>query len=249
MSYRDTFTNRGSARRYDEVVYAAGSSAEILSRVEAQLIRALAADCLAGRPAPAYLDFACGTGRILALLADLAASATGIDISAAMLERAAERAPTVRLLHKDVTAPDDRPEAQYDLITAFRFLTNAEPDLRAAVLRRLHARLKDDGVLLINSHGNPWSYRLFLLPYHWARDRVAGRTLFGYLSRRATRRLLEGAGFRVERVIGMGFVPEKLLPFIPKTLAYRIEHAAAGRPVMQAFGLNQLFVCRKADAR
>ena len=247
-SYRNTFANGDSARRYDEVVYAAGSSAEILSRVEARWIRALAAACLAGRAGSAYLDFACGTGRILALIADLAASATGIDVSPAMLERAAGRNTKARLLRKDITAPDDQAEAQYDLITAFRFLTNAEPALRSAVLRRLHARLKDDGLLLINSHGNPWSYRLALLPYHWARDRAAGRPLFGYLSRRATRRLLAQAGFRVERMIGMGFVPEKLLAFIPKALASRIENAAAGTPLLQAVGLNQLFVCRKARA-
>lgn len=243
--YRRNFTSGVAAQQYDERVYRPGGSAEILWRIEARILRQLVISIIAARKSRAYLDFACGTGRILSLLADLASSVTGIDVSEAMLARAAARTPGAHLLCKDITAADDVVEAQYDLITSFRFLTNAERELRAAALRRLHARLKDDGVLLVNTHGNPWSYRLVLLPYHWARDRIAGRALYGYLSRRQTHQLLDAAGFRVERVIGMGFVPAKVLPLVPAWLAFFIEDRLAGRPLIQALGLNQVFVCRK----
>jgi SAM-dependent methyltransferase len=245
-SYRETFAERRNAAKYDEIVYAPGSSAEILWRVESQIVRELALEAVRGHARATYLDFACGTGRVLALLEDVAANATGIDVSAPMLERAGDRCKRAQLLNQDITAPGTPIEGRYDLITSFRFLTNAEPALRAAGLRALHDRLKDDGMLLINTHGNPWSHRLLLLPYHWLRDRLAGRSLFGYLSNHTTRRLLREAGFRVERVIGMGFVPQKLLPFFSAASALRLESGLAGLPLIQSFGLNQLFICRKA---
>ena len=57
-----------------------------------------------------------------------------------MLDAAVEKTGATSLLCKDITGADDRVEGQYDLITAFRFLTNAEPELRAAALAGL-ARL------------------------------------------------------------------------------------------------------------
>jgi SAM-dependent methyltransferase len=246
QSYRETFSRDISAARYDEIVYAAGSSAELLWQAEYKILRPLAAAALAGRTAATYLDFACGTGRVLASLEDLAAHPVGIDVSAAMLERARGRCRTATLICTDITRTNGSPERQYDLITAFRFLTNAEPALRSAALTALHARLNDDGTLLINSHGNPWSYRLLLLPYHWLRDRRAGRPLFGYLSNREACRLLQAAGFRVETIIGMGFVPQKLLPLLGPSVAGWIESRLTSVPVIRRFGLNQLFLCRKA---
>ena len=97
-----------------------------------------------------------------------------------------------------------------------------------------------------SSHSNPWSYRLILLPYHWLKDRLAGRPLFGYLSNRQARRLLQAAGFRIETIIGMGFVPQKLLPLLGARAAGWVETLLVGVPVIQRVALNQLFVCRKA---
>lgn len=246
QSYRETFSRDISAARYDEIVYAKGSSADLLWQAEYRSLRPLAAAALAGRPNAAYLDFACGTGRVLASLEDLAARAVGIDVSEAMLDRASRRCTKSTLIRADITRTNGPPEQQFDLITAFRFLTNAEPALRSAALAALHARLKDDGTLLINSHGNPWSYRLLLLPYHWVKDRFAGRPLFGYLSNREARRLLQAAGFRIETIIGMGFVPQKLLPLLGGRATGWIESHLTNVPVIRRFGLNQLFVCRKA---
>jgi hypothetical protein len=163
-----------------------------------------------------------------------------------MLDRARGRCRQSTLICADITRTNGTIEGQYDLITAFRFLTNAEPALRSAALTALRARLKDEGTLLINCHSNPWSYRLIMLPYHWLKDRLAGRPLFGYLSNRQARRLLEAAGFRIEAIIGMGFVPQKLLPLLGARAAGRIETLLVGVPVVQRVALNQLFVCRKA---
>jgi SAM-dependent methyltransferase len=246
QSYRETFSRDISAVRYDEIVYATASSADLLWQAEYRVLRPLAAGALKGKVATEYLDFACGTGRVLASLEDLATHAVGVDVSQPMLDRARRRCSKATLVRADITGTNASPAGQYDLITAFRFLTNAEPALRSAALAALHACLKDDGTLLINSHGNPWSYRLLLLPYHWLKDKLAGRPLFGYLSNREAHRLLRAAGFRVEATIGMGFVPQKLLPLLGTRMAGRIESRLARVPVVRQFGLNQLFLCRKA---
>jgi SAM-dependent methyltransferase len=245
-SYRQTFDRELSAARYDEIVYAEGSSATLLWQVEHRIIRALATDALRGKADSAYLDFACGTGRVLSSLEHLAGHAVGIDVSEPMLDRARGRCRQSTLICADITRTNGTIEGQYDLITAFRFLTNAEPALRSAALAALRARLKDEGTLLINCHSNPWSYRLILLPYHWLKDRLAGRPLFGYLSNRQARRLLQAAGFRIEAIIGMGFVPQKLLPLLGARAAGWVETLLVGVPVIQRVALNQLFVCRKA---
>ncbi len=245
QDYRRAFSKASSAASYDEKVYATGSSAEILWRIEKRIVRKIAEEVVSRRTNPTYLDFACGTGRVLASLEDLAELAVGVDVSMAMLDRAKEKCKRARLLCKDIAQPETEIEGQYDLITCFRFLTNAEPSLRAAALRALHKRLKDDGVLIINTHGNPWSYRLLLLPYHWAKDVLAGRPLYGYLSNKSTKYMLDAAGFRVMRIVGMGFVPQKLVPPIPLQWATAVETALAGVPIVQSFGLNQVFVCTK----
>ena len=64
QSYRETFSRDISAARYDEIVYATGSSADLLWQAEYRVLRPLAAAALKGRVAAAYLDFACGTGRV-----------------------------------------------------------------------------------------------------------------------------------------------------------------------------------------
>jgi len=245
-SYRKTFAASGDASNYDERVYAPGSSADLLWQVEAPILRREAEAAIQGKKDVSYLDFACGTGRVISLLEDLGETATGIDISPHMLERAKLKCHKAKFINTDITAAGAPIEGQYDLITSFRFLTNAEDDLRQAALARLRDRLKEDGVLIVNTHSNPWSYRAFLLPYHWLKDRLNSRPLFGYLSNRKARHLLLSAGFKVEKVIGVGFVPEKLLPLLPYGLAHRMENSLAGKSFVQSFGLNQIFVCTRA---
>ncbi len=133
-SYRQTFDRQLSAVRYDEIVYAKESSASLLWQVERRIIQALATDALRSKANSAYLDFACGTGRAISSLENLAAHAVGIDVSEPMLDRARGRCRQSTLICADITRTNGTIEGQYDLITAFRFLTNAEPALRSAAL-------------------------------------------------------------------------------------------------------------------
>lgn len=247
LSYRERFQLRDDAARYDQRIYRSGTIDDLLWQVEQRLLTDIVARFRSKHPGPvAYLDFACGTGRILSHVAPLVEQATGIDVSAAMLGRAGEKAPRAQLLCKDITAAGEPIEAQYDLITSFRFLTNAEAPLRAAALQGLARRLRDERSLLaINIHANRHSYKAALAPLHWAQAKLTGAAPPQYLSVSQVTRELAAAGLRVERAIGAGFVPGKLLGLLPRAFALQMERALAGRRWLERFGVNQLFLCRK----
>jgi SAM-dependent methyltransferase len=247
-SYARAFQSELSANRYEYVVYAQESSATILWSVERDiLIHLIKEFCQAETRQIDSLDFACGTGRIVEVIENLVSTSTAIDVSRHMINISRTKTRKTAYICGDITQGEYL-DNKYDLITCFRFLTNAEEELRIKTLSALRRRLRDqDSILIVNGHGNPLSYRLLTLPYHWARDKLAGRPFQGYLSTPRLNRLLASAGFRVERRIGMGFVPEKLQRMLPNKVVLVAERMLAKVPGLDYLGLNQMFVCRRAD--
>ena len=92
------------------------------------------------------LDVACGTGKSFAPLLDRGYEITGCDISAAMLARARERAPGVRLVTADMRALP--PLGEFDLVTclddALNYVTEEEGLL--AALRGIRRSLAPAGL-------------------------------------------------------------------------------------------------------
>jgi SAM-dependent methyltransferase len=98
------------------------------------------------------LDFACGTGRILEVLENRLAESTGVDISDSMLAVARKHLSRSRLLHMDITRSGGLDGEIFDVISAFRFFPNAEPDLRRETMAQLAQLLEQDGILIANNH-------------------------------------------------------------------------------------------------
>lgn len=248
IDYRTRFKQPSDAAQYDEKVYKLGTVHDLLWQVEQPQVDQLIRDLRADLGHIDYLDFACGTGRVLSHVENLVDSATGIDISSAMLGLAKNKVKSAQLHCKDITQQQNV-EGRYDLITAFRFLTNAEPSLRRDVLQGLARRLRDsNSVLIINIHANPWSYKAPFVPYHWLKHHLGRALPQQNLTRRQVIRELGEAGFRVEKVIGVGFVSEKFLQFAPFSFWLSLERQLAGKAFVQRFGVNQMFVCRLASA-
>jgi ubiquinone/menaquinone biosynthesis C-methylase UbiE len=101
-----------------------------------------------------YLDFACGTGRILRLLENYMGESYGIDVSESMLSVAKEKIHHSHLIRRDLTKEDIFPDNYFDIITAFRFFLNAQQDLRESVLCAFRRILIKDGYLIVNIHMN-----------------------------------------------------------------------------------------------
>ncbi|SNS40959.1 class I SAM-dependent methyltransferase [Actinacidiphila glaucinigra] len=128
--------------------YASGRDFRRLSASERDL---LAEQVPAGNGSRA-LDMGCGTGELALHLADLGYAVDGLDFAESALERAGKRGPAakgVRWLRGDIEheAPAELDEAAYDLVTlrlVIAFLRD-----RSRVLRRLTARLRPGGALVV----------------------------------------------------------------------------------------------------
>jgi SAM-dependent methyltransferase len=244
VSYRDEFDTPEKAHRYETVEYAESAYATILSKIEADLLRAEIEKLRRAKKHIDYLDFACGTGRIIALLEPYADTATGIDISTSMLALAARKTKKARIIAADITAAREI-EGRYDFITAMRFFLNAEAPLRIAALAALAARLRDaESRLVINNHANLYSHKILLWPFHKFRELTGMRPKYHYLTRRQISRLADQTGLEIVHVHGYGQLSAKLTGLLPRKLIEMIESRLTDFPVLRNFGVNQIYVIR-----
>ena len=245
-TYRRHFIDRRKAEEYDRVQYAPGTYAEIVGELERQQLAAIVEELRRTHQRIDYLDFAAGTGRIIAFLEDRVDTATGIEISEAMAEQARSRLHKGRIICADITAPGAPIEGRYDLITAFRFVLNAEPALRRDALRALAARLKDaSSVLVFNNHGNPFSHKLLMWPYHALRRLGRGYAPEGnYLTNRQARRLAAAAGLEIERTLGCAHLSGRSMRFLSYPTVQRLERRLSRARVLGALGAHQMYVAR-----
>ncbi len=150
--YRESHLGRGAD--YDAALHLEPFDNYMAKREDA-LLRRIAAKYFRGK-IPRYLDFACGTGRITALMETYAAEAYAVDVSPSMVAIARGKCARTSFHLADITRSNiELPEM--DLITAFRFFGNAQQELRSEVLRNLASRLAPRGYLVFNNHRNPSS--------------------------------------------------------------------------------------------
>jgi len=188
---------------------------------------------------PRYLDFACGTGRILSVVAPLAREAIGVDVSASMLDVARAKVPVARLVHADITR-EGVDLGTFDVATAFRFFGNAQDELRKAVLRALALRIRDGGHLIINSHRNPRSLAAML-------DHATGGHQGMDLHYAKLRRMLAAHGFVVvgARPIGAWLWRSRLLATVrDDARAARLERRF-GAAALVAVAPDAVIVARR----
>ena len=242
-TYSDKYQSAASAKDYEQRIYAAGGGSEALWKIEQQVMdRLLARYCPRHREAEA-LDFACGSGRILKYLQPRTKSLIGVDISAAMLELAQEKVGEgVKLICTDIVARPESIPGDRDLVTAFRFLLLAEAPLRAACIAELAQKVKTPGgVMILNSHGNPFSFRAIAS----LRNRLLGREPLPKFSIGDMRKLAQACGLRIIGASGMGFVPGALVRLLPARLVNWIERILADKPIIWRLGTNLFFICER----
>lgn len=149
---------------------------------------------------PSHLDFACGTGRVLRLLSHRCSDSVGIDVSESMLEVARREVPDARLECADITREQVLSDAKFDLITAFRFFPNAQPELRREVIIQLKNRMSPGGLLVFNNHMNGNSFHTLAL-------RLSGRDPGHTMSMAEVRDLVALGGLRIDSQVNLGVIP------------------------------------------
>ena len=244
-SYKEQFTAPSSARNYEQL-YSPETADDLLWQIEQEHLNKIIGQLRKKLTRIDYLDFACGTGRIISFVEPQVDSATGIEISPEMIKIAQQNVKDASLQCRDITSDDAEIENKYDLITTYRFILNAEPALRVAGFKALAARLKDQSSRLVfSNHGNPWSYKALMWPIHFSRQILFGKKREGnYLTRRQTRAVLDAAGLEIVNVTGVGFISPRIVKLLPFSWCQKTEAALAGRPLLQRLGVNQLYVCK-----
>jgi len=189
-----------------------------------------------------YLDFACGTGRIISAVEDLTTEALGIDISPLMLARAAERARS-RLVAGDVLAQSAIADRDYDVITAFRFFLNTEPEMRSAIIRDLADRLRDErSVLVFNIHGS----RRSVLALTSAYRRIRGWPPLGLMSPGEVSKLVAAAGLEIQSVSGWGMLPRRLYRSPFRRAIGSVDRGLSRLPGARFLAQDLIYICGRA---
>ena len=196
-SYRDSHVDPSKVRSYDRDLWDARAAKGLEWLLEQEYID----EILSHRPqAQVAIHFACGTGRVLGFLAERVPEVIGVDVSAAMIDAARQRYPNARFVLGDVTRNPELLTEQADVITAFRFLLNAEPPLRSAALNWMRDRLARGGILIVNFHLNPRSLRGSYLRLRRATD-------ITMMAVAEARSLLARHGLSVRQVHGYSYLP------------------------------------------
>lgn len=194
-----------------------------------------------GREHPGrYLDFACGTGRIMELAHAHFTETVGIDVSDSMLAEARRRVPGATLMNVDVmTSPPEI--GSFQVISLFRFILSAEDHLREGVLRWLRTVIAPDGVLVVNNHLNRWSITGLR---HRLRNVVRGKS-GGPPAERHMEQLLGQCGFEIVEAYGFGVIPPwRDTRRYPSTQLLRLERLLGSSQWLQEHAKDRIYLCR-----
>ncbi|HEY3306287.1 MAG TPA: class I SAM-dependent methyltransferase [Candidatus Binatia bacterium] len=238
-SYRDSHTSKACAADY-EAHYARGRGYLYWQHFEKPYLEKLFARL--GKEIPGrYLDFACGTGRVLQLATPFFSESVGIDVSEGMLAVAQRNAPTARLIRADPTvAPPE--VGTFAVISLFRFLLNAEDPLRKSVLSWLRSVIAPEGVLVVNNHLNRYS-----ISGAFCRLRNLARRGHGdpVLSDVQVESLLRDCGFRIFERYGFGLIPpSRHHGVFPGTFLLFLEKRLQRIEAARKYTQDRIYLCR-----
>jgi len=224
------------AKDYDAKLFSPGSFDTAIWEREQRLLDRIVQEHVPQRQS--YLDFACGTGRVLSHVERNFEDAVGLDISPTMLAVARERVPSATLVQADATSDQQALQGrQFEFITAFRFFLNAQPMLRDAAMDFLASALRNgDSRLLFNVHGNRYSTRALVA----AKAKITGEQ-FSSMSLRESIDLAARHGLEVLEWYGIGSYDKALLRMLPRN-AWRWAEATV--PLPKRFSVYLYFVCR-----
>ena len=226
-------------------------------RLESVILRDLFRRLRSSDPNTAYLDYACGTGRIIAVFKDLIRHKVGVDTSAGQLAAAQTKVPDAELIEGNVVAkPALLGGRQFNFITSFRLLLNLEPENRAPILRALRDLLTPDGYLIVDNHMNRYSVLGLTALFAHKVLRVprkplvppGRRGIISTMSESEMRRVLGEAGLEVVEVQRIFILPgHGRLQLLPTSWLVPLEAGISRVPLLRRLSKNQIYVCRRTQ--
>jgi SAM-dependent methyltransferase len=242
-TYIRSHTAPGKGRAYDESYRTNPWSRYLWSREQAVLGKILQKHFPSGNAD--LLDFACGTGRITSFLEDKVRTSTGIDVSQSMLQQASHKLKKTELLEANLLQANPFGARKFNLITAFRFFVNAEPELRLSAMKALAGLLADDGIFVFNNHQNSDAPYIRLALWNMARKKLTG---YNTLSLEQCHHLAASAGLRITEVypVGLLHLPKCHLPPI---LYKTVDATAMKLPFVAGLSESPILLARKIELK
>jgi len=199
-----------------------------------------------------YLDFACGTGRLLSFLENFFQKPVGVDISEEMLNIARRTCKNSQLLCADITSNNVLDGQLFDIVTAFRFFLRAENSLREAVFGKIYELLSDNGLFIFNVHDNKFSmnWPLYLFSLISGKESpVPGPFDLGtrpFFQDGLVSAMLKRNGFQIEKVVHLGIVPNFLygLPVFT-SLYYKLDLLMYKHQLLKTIAVERIYYCKK----
>ena len=244
ISYRDSHKHIGKGAEY-EAHYQTQAWDRFLWSREQEILLKILNKYFANRDVH-LLDFACGTGRIASLLENRVTTSTGVDVSESMLSIAGEKLERTEIIRADITKENIFKNRKFNLITAFRFFLNAEPELRLAAIKALAELLAEDGILVFNNHhntGSPWIRLLNLY-----RRYNNSQSTFNVMSINQMQQLVETAELEIIEIYPTGFFHPPKLP-VSSRFNHVIDNTAGKFKCLNRFSENPIAVCRRHNNR
>lgn len=249
-AYKERFVTPEDVTDYESREYHAASYSSRMWELQMPVLRKLLEGHRNQHGRLRLLDFACGTGRVLSFEESLVDESYGIDISPQMAQAARAKCVRSEIRIGDICANPDLVPGKFQVVSALRFLLNAEPALREAALNRLRGCLDErSGILITNMHGNSHSLRHYSLIYRrWQRRRNPTKFPESYMleemSPAETANLLRRCGFEIIQQIGFGLLPRFMHESPLRQLAWLIDRAVAGAHWTQNCSIDVFYVCR-----
>ena len=187
-----------------------------------------------------YLDFACGTGRIIEFMSKRIDDCTGVDISESMLNECRSKLLNHKIIQADITRYDVLGDRKFNLITAFRFFPNAQDSLRRKAIKTLSMHLDRDGLLVFNNHRNT-SSALFTLGRMIKNDLKT-------MSNGEVDDLVESAGLEIIDYFSIGVLPgyDNKPMIVPESIHRLADCFVKLLKLGRVFCQDIIFVCRKS---
>lgn len=190
-----------------------------------------------------YLDFACGTGRVTGYLESQFKHSYGLDISPDMIKVARGKLNKTELIEKDIFSQGmDGLENKFDVITAFRFFSNAESELKKQAIKKIEIMLKPAGFLFFNIHQHAFSFNFLLeeIKRFFNKDkRLRGNwlTVFG------VKNLVSESSLKIVAIYSYAVLPRFFYKFLPLKIWFFLEKALISKRIL--IGSHLLIVCQK----
>ena len=242
--YRGAYQGIQNVNRYEKEIYSKDGFDNSLWEIEKTALLSILEKVYSSLENTETLDFACGTGRITEFLESYMRNIDALDISEEMVSVAKTKTKNVNYIVGDIINDPEVNNKKYDLITTFRFVLFAEPELREAVFRKLALMLHDDhGRIIVGLHGNPYSRRGLVHIFQKLKATPQEDQLRSF-SLNEMRSLAANAGLEVVDYTGVGFVPRKIFDLFGSGFYNLVEKILYRAGFLKYFGSNLIVVCK-----